>query len=167
MSRLDVISAQFPVLMTKRPKLASRACTGVVLQAAAPARLIEGGVPTGATVAYVLISSYANHLLSHRQAQTLARVGIEIGREILADWTGTAAMEIAPVVRRIGRCYEPRRGCSRTKPLYRSSIWAVAERTRATSRRSRTVTGHGVERIHRRWCSTKHRAAAPSMPRRC
>ena len=27
--------------------------------------------------------------------------GIEIGREVLADWTGTAALEIVPVVRRM------------------------------------------------------------------
>jgi hypothetical protein len=60
--RLDVIPAQFRVLVTKRPKLACRACPGVVLQAPAPARLIEGGVPTEATVAHVLVSRYADHL---------------------------------------------------------------------------------------------------------
>jgi transposase len=34
----------------------------VVVQAAAPVRLIEGGVPTEATVAQVLVSKYADHL---------------------------------------------------------------------------------------------------------
>src|SRR4051812_33865304 len=48
--RLDVIPAQFRVVVTKRPKLACRTCPGVVLQAPAPARLIAGGVPTAATV---------------------------------------------------------------------------------------------------------------------
>ena len=99
--RLDVIPARFRVVVTKRPKLACRACTGVVLQAPAPARLIEGGMPTEATVAHVLVSRYADHLPLYRQAQILARQGIEIGREVLADWTGTAAAEIAPVVRRM------------------------------------------------------------------
>jgi transposase len=99
--RLDVIPAQFRVIVTKRPKLACRACAGVVMQAPAPARLIEGGVPTEATVAHVLVSRYADHLPLYRQAQILARQGIEIGREVLADWTGTAAMEIVPVVRRL------------------------------------------------------------------
>jgi transposase len=99
--RLDVIPAQFRVLVTKRPKLACRACTGVVVQAPAPARLIEGGVPTEATVAHVLVSRYADHLPLYRQAQILARQGIEIGREVLADWTGTAANEVMPVVRRM------------------------------------------------------------------
>jgi transposase len=99
--RLDVIPAQFRVVVTKRPKLACRACTGMVLQAPAPARLVEGGVPTEATVAHVLVSRYADHLPLYRQSQILARQGIEIGREVLADWTGTAAMEIMPVVRRM------------------------------------------------------------------
>ena len=99
--RLDVIPAQFRVVVTKRPKLACRACSGIVLQEAAPARLIEGGVPTEATVAHVLVSRYADHLPLYRQAQILARQGIEIGREVLADWTGTAASEVMPVVRRM------------------------------------------------------------------
>ena len=99
--RLDVIPARFRVVVTKRPKLACRACTGVVIQAPAPARLIAGGMPTEATVAHVLVSRYADHLPLYRQAQILARQGIGIGREILAGWTGTAALEIAPVVRRM------------------------------------------------------------------
>jgi transposase len=99
--RLDVIPARFRVIVTRRPKLACRACTGVVLQAQAPARLVEGGMPTEATVAQVLVSRYADHLPLYRQSQILARQGIGIGREILADWTGTAAAEIAPVVRRL------------------------------------------------------------------
>ena len=44
--RLDVIPAQFRVIVTKRPKLACRTCAGIVVQAPAPARLIEGGIPT-------------------------------------------------------------------------------------------------------------------------
>ena len=60
--RLDVIPAQFRVIVTKRPKLACRACTGTVVQAPAPARLIEGGIPTEALVAHVLVARYADHL---------------------------------------------------------------------------------------------------------
>ena len=67
--RLDVIPARFRVVVTKRPKLACRACPGVVLQAPAPARLVEGGMPTEATVAQVLVSRYADHRVprTHRQ----------------------------------------------------------------------------------------------------
>jgi transposase len=99
--RLDVIPAQFRVLVTKRPKLACRACPGVVLQAPAPERLVPGGLPTETAVAQVLVARYADHLPLYRQAQMMARQGLAIGREVLADWIGTAAREIVPVVRRM------------------------------------------------------------------
>jgi transposase len=60
--RLDIVRAQFRVLVVRRPKYACRACENGVVQAAAPARLIEGGLPTEATVAQVLVSKYADHL---------------------------------------------------------------------------------------------------------
>ena len=43
--RLDVIPAQFRVIVTHRPKYACRACTDGVAQAPAPARLIHAGLP--------------------------------------------------------------------------------------------------------------------------
>lgn len=99
--RIDVIPAQYQVLVTKRPKLACRACEGVVQQAPAPERLIPGGLPTEATVAHVLVSRYADHLPLYRQSQILARQGIEVGRDTLASWIGVAANELKPVVARL------------------------------------------------------------------
>ena len=59
--RLDVVPAQFRVIVTHRPKFACRACTDGVVQAPAPERLIKGGLPTEAMVAFVLIAKYAWH----------------------------------------------------------------------------------------------------------
>jgi transposase len=99
--RLDVIPAQFRVIVTKRPKLACRACPGTVVQAPAPARLIEGGIPTEALVAHVAVSRYADHQPLYRQAQIMARQGVIIDRSTLSFWMGYAAAEVAPVVRRL------------------------------------------------------------------
>jgi len=99
--RLDVIPAHYQVLVTRRAKLACRACEGVVVQAPAPERLIPGGMPSEATVAHVLVSRYADHLPLYRQAQILARQGIAIGRDTLASWVGVAANELKPVVARL------------------------------------------------------------------
>lgn len=99
--RLDVIPAQFRVLVTRRPKLACRSCEGVVVQAPAPARLIEGGLPTEALVAHVLVARYADHLPLYRQAQIMARLGVELDRSTLSFWMGYAAAEVAPVVARL------------------------------------------------------------------
>lgn len=95
--RLDVIPAQFRVIVTRRPKYACRSCTDGVVQAPAPARLIQAGLPTEATVAHVLVSKYADHLPLYRQAQIMSRQGIDLDRSTLADWVGRAAFELRPV----------------------------------------------------------------------
>ena len=47
------------VLTTRRPKYACHTCTDGVVQAPAPAWLIQAGLPTEATIAHVLVSKYA------------------------------------------------------------------------------------------------------------
>src|ERR1700758_2193688 len=95
--RLDVVPAQFRVIVTHRPKYACRACTDGVVQAPAPERLIKGGLPTEAMVAFVLIAKYAWHLPLYRQAQMLLAQGIDIKRAVLAFWVGYAAAELQPL----------------------------------------------------------------------
>ena len=99
--KLDVVPAQFRVLVVRRPKYACRACEDVVVQAPAPARLIEGGLPTEATVAHVLVAKYADHLPLYRQAQIYERQGVRLDRSTLADWVGRAAFHLRPVHERI------------------------------------------------------------------
>ena len=94
--RLDIVPAQFRVLVTHRPKYACRACEDVVVQAPAPSRLIEGGLPTEATVAHVLVSKYADHLPLYRQAQIYERQGVKLERSALAGWGGRAARQLRP-----------------------------------------------------------------------
>ncbi len=98
---LDIVPAQVRVLVVRRPKYACRACQEGVVQAPAPARLIEGGLPTDATIAQVLVSKYADHLPLYRQAQILARQGISLDRSTLADWVGRAAFLLRPVHERL------------------------------------------------------------------
>jgi transposase len=45
----------------------------IIVRAPAPARLIEGGLRTEATVAHVLVSKYADHLPLYRQTQIYER----------------------------------------------------------------------------------------------
>jgi transposase len=99
--RLDIVPAQFRVLVVRRPKYACRTCESTVVQAPAPARLIEGGLPTEATVAQVLVSKYADHLPLYRQAQIYARRGLDLDRSTLADWVGRAAFSLRPVYERL------------------------------------------------------------------
>jgi transposase len=98
-SRLDVIPAIYQVIVTRRPKYACRNCQEGVVQAPAPARLIEGGLPTERLVAHVAVAKYADHCPLYRQAQILARQGIEVDRSTLAFWVGYLAAEIRPLWR--------------------------------------------------------------------
>ena len=99
--RLDIIPAQLRVLVTRRPKYACRACEEGVVQAPAPTRLIEGGLPTEATVAHVIVGKYADHLPLYRQAQIYGRQGVQLDRSTLADWVGRAAWLLGPVHARL------------------------------------------------------------------
>src|ERR1700720_1389000 len=99
--RLDIVPAQFRVLVTRRPKYACRRCEDGVVQAPAPSRLIEGGMPTEATIAQVLVSKYADHLPLYRQAQIYARQGVNLDPSPLADWVGRAAFLLRPVHERL------------------------------------------------------------------
>jgi transposase len=135
--RLDVIPAVFRVIVTRRPKYGCRTCESAVVQAPAPARLIEGGLPTETLVAHVLVSKYADHLPLYRQSQIYARQGIELDRSTLADWVGGAAAELRPLHERLfehlkgspklfmdetrAPVLDPGRG--RTKTGY---LWAIA-----------------------------------------
>ena len=110
--RLDVVPAQYRVIVTHRPKYACRACEGAIAQAPATERLIKGGLPTEAMVAHVVVGKYAWHLPLYRQAQILASQGIDIDRSTLACWVGGAcpragrrpdpwaAAELAPLAER-------------------------------------------------------------------
>jgi transposase len=95
--RLDIVPAQFRVLVSRRPKYACRACPGTVVQAPAPPRLIEAGLPSEALVAHVVVTKYADHCPLYRQAQIYARQGITLDRSTLADWVGRAAWWLRPL----------------------------------------------------------------------
>ncbi|NYI29957.1 transposase [Sulfitobacter geojensis] len=95
--RLDIIPAQFRVIVTRRPKYACRSCEGGIVQASAPAHIIAGGMPTEATLAHVIVSKYADHLPLYRQAQIYSRQGIDLDRSTLAAWVGKSAFELTPV----------------------------------------------------------------------
>lgn len=149
--RLDKVPAQVRVIVTRRPKLACRTCdkTGAddvagIIQAPAPSRLIEGGLPTEAMVADVVVSKHADHIPLYRQSQILARHGVRIERSTLAQWVGAAAAELQPLHDRLlevlkaspklfcdeTRCpvLDPGRGKTKT-----GFIWAIARDDRPWS----------------------------------
>ena len=101
--RLDYIPARYQVIATVRPKYACpKGRTGVV-QAKAPAHLLEGSWPTEALLAQIAVSKHSEHMPLNRQAVVMARHGVPIDRSVLADWMGRTGALIEPVVEHMAR----------------------------------------------------------------
>ena len=99
--RLDVTAAQYRVIETVRPRYACSCGSAGVSQAPAPAHLVENGVPTEALLAQVAVAKFSEHMPLYRQSQVFARHGILLDRAVLADWMGTVAFHLAPLVERM------------------------------------------------------------------
>ena len=83
---LDRAPAVVRVLRTIRPKYACRDCEEKVIQAKAPARLIEGGMVTTALVCHIAVAKYGWQSTLYRQMQILAGLGVDLDRSTLARW---------------------------------------------------------------------------------
>ena len=94
--RLDVTPAQFRVIVTRRPKYVYKGRDGVI-QAPAPARIIESGIPTEALLAQIAVSKYADGLPLYRQEAIYARDGVVIERSQMAQWMGKVGFELEPL----------------------------------------------------------------------
>ena len=98
--QLERIPASYKVIQHVRPKFACGACEQVV-QAPAPARPIDQGLPGPSLLAHVLVSKFADHLPLYRQSEMYAREGIDLSRSTLAGWVGAASELLAPLVDQI------------------------------------------------------------------
>jgi len=95
--QLERIPAAFKVIRHVRPKFACAGCEPVV-EAPAPSRPIDRGLPGPALLAHVLLSKYGDHLPLYRQSQMYAREGVDLDRSTLAGWVGAASELLAPLV---------------------------------------------------------------------
>jgi transposase len=97
--RLDVVPAQFRVLVTVRPKYMCRICDGKShAQAPAPEFLVPRGLGTNRFAVHSVVSKFCDHLPFYRQAEIWRRDGIEIDRTMLANWAGRIAFHVAPII---------------------------------------------------------------------
>jgi transposase len=94
---LDIVPAIIRVKRIHRPRYGCRACEGAVVQAPAPARPIEGGLPSAALLAHVAAAKFAWHLPLNRQAQMLAGHGIDVDRSTLVRWIERTAWWLQPL----------------------------------------------------------------------
>jgi len=100
--QLERTPATYKVIQHVRPKFACAGCERVV-EAPAPARPIEHGLPGPGLLAHVLVSKFGDHLPLYRQSEIYAREGVDLSRSTLAGWVGAASELLAPLVEQIRR----------------------------------------------------------------
>jgi transposase len=93
---LEYTPASLFVIRHVRPKMSCRKCSTVV-QAPAPERVLDRGLPGPGLLAHVITAKYCDHTPLHRQSQIFAREGVDLDRSILARWVGEAAALLEPV----------------------------------------------------------------------
>ncbi len=95
--QLDMAPSQLRVRVTRRPRYACHGCESAVVVAPAPDRPVDGGMPTEALIAHVVVSKFADSLPLYRQVQMLERQGIKLDRSTLANWVGRACWWLTPL----------------------------------------------------------------------
>jgi len=100
--QLNYVPGYFQVIRHVRPKLACKVCARIV-QAPAPMRPIERGLPTAGLLAQVIGAKYADHCPLYRQEGIYRRAGVELPRATLASWVAESATLLDPLVSALER----------------------------------------------------------------
>src|SRR6266849_348187 len=94
---LELIPRQWKVIQHVREKLSCRTCEAIT-QPPAPSHPIARGRAGPGLLAHILFAKYGLHLPLNRQSATSAREGIDLDVSPLADWVGTCAATLMPLV---------------------------------------------------------------------
>lgn len=95
--KLDYQPGVFTVERHVRGKWACAKCEKLVQAPVAP-HIIDKGIPTAGLLAQVLVAKYADHLPLYRQETIFGRAGFAIPRSTLAQWVGSAGVQLQPLV---------------------------------------------------------------------
>ncbi|SFQ35993.1 Transposase [Bradyrhizobium sp. Ghvi] len=164
--RLDVVPAKFRVIVTRRPKYAFKNADGVI-QAPAPAHIIEGGIPTEALLAQIAVAKYADGLPLYRQEAIYARDDVELDRQLMAQWMGKLGFELEIVadyvfseVKKAERVFADETtlptlapGSGSRKTAY---LWAYARDDRTFGRGGPPMVGYRFEDSRSGECAVRH-----------
>jgi transposase len=99
---LEYVPGYFKVLRHVREKHSCVRCSRIV-QAGAPSRPIERGLPGPALMAHVVASKYCLHQPLYRQSQVYGFAGLELERSLLAQWVRAGDRLLSPLVLAVRR----------------------------------------------------------------
>ena len=99
---LEFVPGYFKVIRHVREKHSCVSCAGIV-QAPAPSRPIERGLPGPGLLAHVVAGKYCYHQPLYRQSEVYGYAGVPIDRSTLTQWVGAASSLVSALVQAIRR----------------------------------------------------------------
>lgn len=99
---LEFVPGYFKVIRHVREKHSCVNCAGIV-QAPAPSRPIERGLPGPGLLSHVVNGKYNYHQPLYRQSEVYGYAGVPIDRSTLTHWVGAACALVSPLVQAIRR----------------------------------------------------------------
>jgi transposase len=99
---LEFVPGYFKVIRHVREKHSCARCSTIV-QAPAPSRPIERGLPGPALLAHVTAGKYCYHQPLYRQSEVYGYAGVPIDRSTLTQWVGAASRLVSPLVAAVRR----------------------------------------------------------------
>jgi transposase len=99
---LEFVPGYFKVIRHVREKHSCVNCAGIV-QAPAPSRPIERGLPGPGLLSHVVNGKYNHHQPLYRQSEVYGYAGVPIDRSTLTHWVGAACALVSPLVQAIRR----------------------------------------------------------------
>lgn len=107
--KLDIIPAKMQVIRHIRYKYACKNCEGVesdegaVTIAPLPPQIIPQGIATPGLLAHIITSKFVDSLPFYRQEKMFERIGVELGRANMANWSIHVANQCKPLVELLER----------------------------------------------------------------
>jgi transposase len=102
--KLEVIPARIRVRRHVRPKYACHACEGsgdesraAVRIAPPPVQLLPKSIASPALVAYIVVGKFCDALPFYRQKKQFARIGVELSRQDMANWSIAVFNRLRPL----------------------------------------------------------------------
>jgi transposase len=102
--KLDIVPAKVQVIRNIRYKYACKNCEGVeseegaVKIAALPPQILPQSIATPGLLAYILTAKFADALPFYRQEKQFSRIGVELTRATMANWTVRTAEVCRPLL---------------------------------------------------------------------
>lgn len=103
--KLEIIPAQVRVRRHVRPKYACKACEGsgdeenpAVRIAPVVKQLLPKSIASPALIAYMIVAKFCDALPFYRQERQFQRMGVDISRQDMANWTIAVHRRIEPLV---------------------------------------------------------------------